>query len=284
MRRVVWLLLCVLPACEGTLELIGADSGPSGPAPTTDATVRPPDTDAGVAPPRVDGGLVPPPIDSGPPSIVWHAVLIAGDDSITAFDNARDTVRGLFVDEGVAEENLIELSRDRAEQVGGVRDTSVENIATAMTDLGVGEGDGCLVFMTSHGSRTGYYITDRDYLTPPRLDQILDAACGDRPTVALISACYSGVFVDDVAAPNRIILTAAREDRTSFGCSAEATYTYWDGCLIDNFHSATTWSLLYENVRKCIEDKEAGGFTPSYPQVSLGADVVDLPIFDRIAP
>jgi len=90
------------------------------------------------------------------------------------------------------------------------------------------------------------------------------------------------VFVDPVAKPNRIILTAAREDRTSFGCSPEATYTYWDGCLIDNFQTVDTWVALYDNVKSCIENKESGGgFTPSYPQGFFGTEVQELRIFDR---
>ena len=76
-------------------------------------------------------------------------------------------------------------------------------------------------------------------------------------------------------------LTAARPDRTSFGCSAEETYTYWDGCLVDSFPGVSTWEELYERVTACVEEKESGGFTPSEPQASFGDDMVALPIFDR---
>ena len=226
----------------------------------------------------------PPDADVPPtPGTTWKAVLMTGDDSIAAFDNARREVRGLFEDDGVLDEHIIELSRDAYEQVGGVRATSVDNFEDAMMDLEVGADDGCVVFMTSHGSQDGWYIRDQGYLTPARLDQILDDACGERPTVALISACYSGVFVDPVASPNRIILTAARPDRTSFGCSSEATYTYWDGCLIDNLPAAETWAELYDLIVTCIENKEAlGGFTPSGPQGFFGDEVRELPIFYRL--
>jgi len=229
--------------------------------------------------PLPDAGA--PMLDAGPPGVTWNALMISGDDSITAFDRARETVSGLFVEDGLDPANMIHLSRDRRLQVDGVRDTSVEGIEGAMMDLGVREGEGCVVFMTSHGSRSGFYINGRDYLLPRRLDEILDRACGNRPTVVLISACYSGVFIPDLQAPHRIILTAAREDRTSFGCSAEATYTYWDGCLIEEYPEARTWPELYEKVRKCIEDKEGSSYTPSHPQASFGADVATLPIFHR---
>jgi len=287
MRRVAYVMLLLLPGCLGNLELVGPDAGPGAPPPPPpqDGGVTPPPpppgTDAGgVLPLPTDAGTSPIP-DAGPAPMTWRGVLIAGDDTIVAFDNARERITQLFVGDGVLEENLIQLSRDRGEQTGGVRDTTVSNIETAMMDLGIGDNDACIMFMTSHGNRTGFQINGRDPLTPTRLDQILDDACGDRPTVALISACYSGVFIDPLSAPNRIVLTAARDDRTSFGCSAEATYTYWDSCLITEYPMASTWRDLYENVAKCIEEKEGGGFTPSYPQASLGADVADMPIFGR---
>ena len=241
------------------------------------------DPDAGDEDPGIDAAADASPgaPDAAPPGLVWKAVLMTGDDSISAFDNAREAMKALFEADGVLDEDTIQLSRDGALQTGGVRATSVDSFADALLELAVGDGDGCVVFMTSHGSPSGFYIRDQNELTPTRLDRILDDACGDRPTVALISACYSGVFVDPAAQPNRIILTAAREDRTSFGCSAEAEYTYWDGCLIDRFTASDTWAALYDDVTACIEAKEGGGFTPSLPQGFFGADVRDLPIFHR---
>ncbi|MGE0789932.1 MAG: C13 family peptidase [Sandaracinaceae bacterium] len=279
-RLVPALALLIALGCEGTIELsIAEDAGPRS-GPRVDASFLGGGGDAGGVPPSgFDAGAPPSIPDAGTPGLTWKAILVSGDDSITAFDNARHTLSGMFA-EGVDSANLLQLSRTRSEQVGGVRDTTADNIEQALTELAVGEGDACLVHMTSHGSREGFYIARANTLTPSRMAQILDHACGDRPTVVLISACYSGVFLDDLAAPNRVILTAAREDRTSFGCSAEAEYTYWDGCLIDELPAATTWSGLYASVTKCIEGKE-GGFTPSYPQVSLGSEVMDLRIFGR---
>ncbi len=279
--------LSLVAGCVGDLEITTPDAGgPVPPIALDDGGVPPPpppgsDAGAGMPPGLWDAGAPPPMLDAGPPSTTWHALLMTGDRSIVAFDNARETVRDMFIDEGVLEANIVELSRDSRMQTDGVRDTTVDNIEQAMLDLAPGAADGCVVFMTSHGNTTGWSIESRGFLTPTRFDEIVDAACGDRPTVLLISACYSGVFVEPLAAPNRIILTAAREDRTSFGCSAEATYTYWDGCLITEWESATTWRGLYDEVSKCIEAKERGGFTPSYPQGFFGADVADLPIFGR---
>jgi hypothetical protein len=79
--------------------------------------------------------------------------------------------------------------------------------------------------------------------------------------------------------PNRIILTAAREDRTSFGCGAENEYTYWDGCLIDSLPASDSWKSLYGNIQQCVQRKESRGrFKPSLPQAYFGPQVSDLKI------
>lgn len=208
----------------------------------------------------------------------WKMTLMTGDDSINAFDNARKELFDLFSDYGIDE--AIQLSRDPKEQVGGVRATSVANLQQAAKDLNIKNGDGCLVHMTSHGTTSGFYIRGQSYLTPSKLDQILDSSCGKHPTVLLVSACYSGIFAEPgMEAPNRVILTAARKDRSSFGCSPEAKYTYWDGCVIDNLPTSVTWLELAGKVEKCIERKESsGGFKRSYPQARFGADVIHLEI------
>jgi hypothetical protein len=216
------------------------------------------------------------------PQRIWKAVLMAGDDRIPAFDNAREAIADLIMDDGVSGDDTIQLSRDPNESSDGVRRTSIANLEASMLELRAGEGDACFVFMTSHGNAPGFFIPGDGFLMPSKLDQILDDACGPLPTVALISACYSGIFLDPLSAPNRIVLTASRADRASFGCTSEATYTNWDECVIMNWRSADTWDELYEAVERCIQAKEmAGGFTPSLPQAFFGDELSGLRILNR---
>ncbi len=216
--------------------------------------------------------------------IRWHSVVMTGDDSIRAFDNARKKVATIFGTMGVANENIRHLSRKTNEQKNGVMATSAANFEKALREQNIGPDDGCSVFMTSHGTTRGFYIKGQPYLTPTQLDQMLEQHCGNQPTVVLVSACYSGVFAEPLMQrPNRIILTAARKDRTSFGCSSEAVYTYWDGCLIDALNSnSATWSSLSSTINACVQRKErTGNFKPSEPQTRLGANVANLRLFAR---
>src|SRR5207302_1931394 len=73
---------------------------------------------------------------------------------------------------------------------------------------------------------------------PGVLDAMLDKSCGARPTVVVISACFSGVVVPTLARGNRMILTAARPDRSSFGCGESDKYPYFDDCFLQSMKAA----------------------------------------------
>jgi hypothetical protein len=217
---------------------------------------------------------------NGASNLTWKATLMTGDNGIDAFDNARKTLKSEFLQMGVTPDNIKELSMSARERKQGSLPSSAVNFAGALRDLSIGDRDACLIHMTSHGSPQGFYMVNAPPITPDTLNRILDRTCNDRPTVVLISACYSGVFVSPIMQkPNRIILTAARQDRTSFGCSAENQYTYWDGCLIDSLPTAESWKSLYGTIQQCVRTKESQGhFTPSLPQAYFGEEVTDLKI------
>ena len=216
------------------------------------------------------------------PDYFWKGAVFTGDNSISAFDNARRDLKAAFMemDSSIHTDEIAELSMNKNE---GVRSMSKANLKKALMDLNLGDKDRCLIHMTSHGSQQAFYLVNQGGMTPTEFDAILDETCGTRPTVLLISACYSGIFSDSAAMrqDNRIILTAARKDRTSFGCSAEAEYTYWDGCLLDNLKKSTSWENLYDNINSCITKKEGSGFTPSLPQKFIGNSVKDLPYLGK---
>jgi hypothetical protein len=138
------------------------------------------------------------------------------------------------------------------------------------------------VFATSHGGKNeGLWLSaSEDFLTPRALDQALLAGCGDAPTAVVISACFSGIFAQPpMTRANRIVLTAARPDRTSFGCHAGRTYTVYDQCLLAAFARSGSWKAAYASIRTCVAaEEEREQVTPSEPQGWFGAEVADLPL------
>jgi hypothetical protein len=208
----------------------------------------------------------------------WAAVVVAGDwhahsgGPTEAFDNARrDVARALGV-AGFSAANLRQFSV-RPQRYKDTRPLKSDRqaIYQALVDLTAKAPSGCLVYFSSHGVPQGV-IVDRDLLAPSDLAEMLDLTCRDRPTVVIISACFSGIFIPDLAGPNRMILTAARPDRTSFGCGESDKYPYFDACFLSAMPKARDFQGMAGAVQTCVARREAqeGMSPPSEPQVYIG--------------
>jgi hypothetical protein len=211
----------------------------------------------------------------------YKAVLVAGDGSAAAFDHATEAMRDRLLARQIAPTDIQRLSAAPAAEEG-IRSSSLGHVLAAIERIHPVEGQGCLVFATSHGAyKDGLVLVpSRDFLTPAALDRALLRGCGDAPTVAIISGCFSGGFAKaPMNRANRVILTAARADRPSFGCGAEFEYTVYDGCLLSAMDEAATWRSAYSMIRACVSEREQElDARPSEPQAWFGAAVVGLPV------
>jgi hypothetical protein len=211
-----------------------------------------------------------------------RTVLIAGDGSLQVFDNAVSA----FAARLPPHTEITRLSAStQAMHSYHLRSATLSHVLGAIAAMHPLPGQGCLVFATSHGvDNEGLYLSVRDeVLSPPALDNALELGCGQAPTVVVISSCFSGVFArPPMTRDNRIILTAARPDRTSFGCHAGRTYTVYDQCLLTGMQHTTTWNQLYVSVKSCVAAEERReDVTPSEPQAWFGADLGTAPLPTR---
>jgi hypothetical protein len=205
----------------------------------------------------------------------WAAAIIAADwrdgagQPIEAFDNARRDLVAGFLTAGFDRASLVDYSLrpDRSPA------TPASAAVVGVAEVAARATRGCLLYFTAHGSPDGMVFGPDRMLTPTAMATLVRGWCQDRPTIVIVSACFSGIFVDGLAGPNRMILTAARRDRSSFGCSAEATWPYFDGCVIQTLPTATDFIALSHGVRACVAAREtAEGLSPaSEPQVRIGA-------------
>jgi hypothetical protein len=212
----------------------------------------------------------------------WQVVLAAGDDAEPVFDNAAREISRRLSAAGVPAANLHRLSASAAEVEAGAEPAFAELLLRRIADLPARPGERCLIFLTSHGERgAGLWLARSDRaLHPDELAQALSRGCGAVPTVVIVSACYSGSFArGKMAKPNRIILTAARGDRPSFGCQAHRTYNFFDECLLGALPKSITWRALFDGAGRCVHGMERQlGMLPSEPQAYFGATVAALPV------
>jgi hypothetical protein len=212
----------------------------------------------------------------------WAAVIVSGDfhaahtDRPTrAFDNARRDVAAAFERRGFSAENVLQFSADadrRAEPA--TKPAQIAQILAGLTRLAGTARDGCLIYLTSHGSPDGVVLGE--FLVPPPIMAAMAAkACGKRPTIVVISACFSGGFVPALQGPDRMVITAARRDRSSFGCGEGDRYPFFDGCMLEAVPAARDFIALARAARACVARRErAQRLAPaSEPQIFVGGDI-----------
>ncbi len=206
----------------------------------------------------------------------WASAFIAGDwrdgqgQPIEAFDNARRDLSRAFQAAGFPEDDMVSVS------LGPDADAPTSTDVLALfQDAATRAQAGCLFYVTSHGSPDGVVFGPEATLAPEHLISLMRRLCGERPTVVVVSACFSGVFVDGLRGPNRMIMTAARRDRSSFGCGTDAVYPYFDECVLKSLPDSTEFIALSRATTTCVatREREEGLSPPSEPQTFVGADM-----------
>ncbi|HEY5105183.1 MAG TPA: C13 family peptidase [Caulobacteraceae bacterium] len=215
----------------------------------------------------------------------WAAIIVAGDyhaahtnNPTETFDNARRDVAHAFEKAGFSPANLIQFSvRPQRYLADAPRKTDPQGIFDDLRALTGRAPGGCLIYFTTHGSPQGIVLDD-SLATPRLLRTIVANSCGARPTVIILSACFSGVFIPALKGDNRMILTAARSDRASFGCSEADIYPFFDGCVLEALPAATGFLGLAPAVGACVAKRERAedAWPPSKPQLAVGKAIRPL--------
>jgi len=208
----------------------------------------------------------------------WAAVVVAGDwhahsgGPTEAFDNARRDVSLSLARLGFSPDAISQYSvRPRRYPAVRPGKSDPRRILAGLRSLAARNPAGCLVYITSHGAPEGVVVDD-DLLPPSLLAAMIDEACPARPSIVVVSACFSGVFVPPLRKDDRMILTAARPDRTSFGCGEDDKYPYFDDCFLSSAAKARDFAALGRAVQACVarRERETGAEPPSEPQLWIG--------------
>ena len=233
------------------------------------------------------------PARAGSPFADWAAIIVAGDDHAHSgahsevFDNARRDLTTAFAKAGFAREHISQFSvQPNHDRQRTVLRSDPPTIAGELGRLAGNAKSGCLVYFTSHGSPDGIVLGDGG-LTPSAMARMVDDACAERPAVVVVAACYSGVFIPPLAGPDRMVLTAARPDRASFGCGEADRYTFFDACMLEQLPLAHNFAALARAVQACVakRERDLGAEPPSEPQVWIGPALApDLPLLAFSAP
>ncbi len=215
------------------------------------------------------------------PKVELYTLTLAGDGKQSVFMREADYVTRLL-GERFAAYGGISLVNHREHMADRPLATR-ENLSRSIQALAERSGPEDLVFiyLTSHGSRQHELSLDQ-----PRL-QLSDLPASElaellqplrqRHKVVVISACYSGGFIPALQDDKTLVMTAARADRVSFGCSEENDFTYFGRALFAEALNATDdLQVAFEQAKTTVAEREqADGFKASEPQIWAPAAVLE---------
>lgn len=138
--------------------------------------------------------------------------------------------------------------------------------------------DVLLIYMTSHGGSdhklaSQHWPLNVPDLTATEVHKMLENA-GIRYSAVLVSACFSGGWIDPLKSDTRLVMTAADKDHTSYGCGARSELTFFGRAMFDEeLRKTRSLEQAFAQAVSRIKQREieAGkddGF--SNPQIAVG--------------
>jgi Peptidase C13 family len=215
------------------------------------------------------------PSNGSTPAVFY--VGFAGDGDQSIFKREALFAQSVFADHFGSGDRSIELINDVEDRdsyplatVSGLTD-ALKLLAARMNP----DEDVLVLTLTSHGSREGLAVANGMLpllqLGPADLRQALDES-GIKWRVLVISACYSGVFLEPLKTDTTLIATASDAEHTSFGCAEDRDLTYFgEAFLKDSVPTTPSLEAAFKKATDLIQHREAAEHLEhSNPQLYVG--------------
>lgn len=220
---------------------------------------------------------------SNPKQVELYSLVVAAYGTQEVFRRESKFIENLFVEQYKNRSTSIYLTNSQRSldenplaTLTGIKE-SIVRLSQQMDK----ENDIFFLYITSHGSKdkkislthNGLGLGDID---SKWLGDILKST-GIKHKVIVLSACYSGGFIDDLKDEHSIIMTSAAADRTSFGCGDDSHFTYFAKAyfketLTPNVNFVDAFYQAKDLVAKWETDEKQ---KTSNPQIYAAPEVVD---------
>jgi hypothetical protein len=210
------------------------------------------------------------------PSVFFLGFAGVGEQGV--FRREALFARQVFADRFGSGDRSVELINDDEDRdsyplatVSGL-DQAVRLMAAKMNT----DEDILVLMLTSHGSEDGLAVTNGSLpmrqLAPADLQQVLDTS-GIKWRIVIVSACYSGIFLEPLKNETTLIVTAADAKHTSFGCDDRRDLTWFgEAFLKDSLPRAPSFEAAFSQASALIRSRETAEHQiHSNPQFFLGA-------------
>ncbi|MCX2779112.1 hypothetical protein OQJ46_06855 [Microbulbifer thermotolerans] len=211
-----------------------------------------------------------------------YLLAVGGDGTSPVFAKEVEWVTERLGTVFDIEQRQIKLSNGGGDKYPLATRTSIRESLKALDRIMDPEEDLLLLHLVSHGDENG------DFLLAEAKVQLNDLSVADakqwldalevRHQWIVVSACYSGLWKEALAGPERTIFTSAAPDRTSFGCSDDSERTWFSAALYSDaldtgVNDPAAWFAAAKQ-RVMEMEKEQGIEEDAYslPQLALGRE------------
>ncbi len=207
-----------------------------------------------------------------------YFVGVAGYAAEDVFMKEMAVVRSLFRERFDADGRMVTLVNNprTVAQLPVASATALARTLDHLAEVLDPDEDVLFLYLTSHGSEDHrlamqFWPLQLDDIDPGMLKRMLDDS-GIKWRVIVISACYSGGFVDPLKDDHTMVVTAADAFHQSFGCGSASDFTYFAKAYFDEALRGThSFQAAFDQARASIDARErAEGLTPSNPQIYVG--------------
>lgn len=217
-----------------------------------------------------------------------YFVGFAGDASQDVFLKELSVTRQLF-DSRFGTDGRSVLLANNPQSATSLPFATVGNLERALVRVGKvmnRDEDVLFLYLSSHGSRDQELEVSNTPLelkqvTPELLRRMLQKA-GIKYKVVVVSACFSGGFIEPLKDGGSLVITAADATHESFGCGFGENYTWFGEAFVgDALRGTYSFTEAFEKSRDTIRKwEEEKGETPSNPQIWAGKEV--WPVLKRL--
>ncbi len=203
-------------------------------------------------------------LQAGDPSRTeLYLLTVAGDGTQEVFRRETEFVRDQFEQRFGTRGRSISLANSR-QTLGRYPMASVTSIRRALHAIAARmnrEQDILFLYLTSHGSPQHELSLAEAHLElgdlPARQLAALLRESGIRWRVVVVSACFSGGFIPPLQDPGTLVITAARNDRRSFGCADENDFTYFGRAFFkDALPASHSFREAFEKAERLVRERE----------------------------
>ena len=220
----------------------------------------------------------------------WYFMGVAGFSEQNVFRSEINKVRELFdVRFGTSGHSLALINNNYTwlDEPIATKTSILRGLKTIGQQMNADE-DVLFLTLSSHGDENVIQLANpplaMDNLDATWLREALDAS-GIRWRVIVVSACYSGSFIDELASPTTVIITASAADKMSFGCTNSAEMPYFGQAFFaESLRENTSFSDAFKDAAYRVQERELYmGFEPSEPQMVIGSLMeTALPAFEQV--